>query len=250
MLALLIHCDTQGTFSSRRIEHLDPRRRDRRERHGAGRPIPGRERQHQQHEQDGRAAGVADPERAVGEVRHRGPERRGRDDHQPVEPAVAPPCCDLRADQDGKHHEEDRAPERVAQAHRHRDRVATGLAQRRRGHLDDPEQPGDFRNLAVAPPLGPAHPGRLARRIAPSLRIATRPANRMGPPRPSSGVRWGRTTPQNGSHATVANASRPHRRGCGPAPRRTPPAPRATRKLPRRLRAARRANRARRRPRG
>src|SRR5690606_19378507 len=42
---------------------------------------------------------------------------------------------------------EDRGAGRVAELHRHRDRVAAGLAQGGDQHLDDPEAEGDFRNL-------------------------------------------------------------------------------------------------------
>ena len=41
-------------------------------------------------------------------------------------------------------------PTRVAEVHRHRHRVAAGLAERRRHDLDDPEPERDLRNLAEA----------------------------------------------------------------------------------------------------
>ena len=44
-----------------------------------------------------------------------------------------------------ENHEEDARGDQVTEVHRHRQRVAAGLAERGGGDLDDPEQQGDFR---------------------------------------------------------------------------------------------------------
>ena len=67
------------------VERLDPRRADGIHRNSAFRPVPHGEDQHQATEQKGRAAGVADAERAVGEVGHGRAECGRGDDRRPIE---------------------------------------------------------------------------------------------------------------------------------------------------------------------
>ena len=55
---------------------------------------------------------------------------------------------DLSRDRDHEQGEENGGAEGVAQVHRHGKCIPTRLAQRRRGHLDDPKGQGDFGNLA------------------------------------------------------------------------------------------------------
>jgi len=58
------------------------------------------------------------------------------------------PSPNLRPDCDGKKNKENNRAGCVPQVQRHGERVATGLAQRGRGNLDNPEADRDLRHLA------------------------------------------------------------------------------------------------------
>jgi len=58
--------------------------------------------------------------------------------------------ADLRGHGNGEHRRKDRRSGQVAEVHRHRHRIAAGLAEGGCEYLDDPESQGDFRNLARA----------------------------------------------------------------------------------------------------
>src|SRR5216683_6845960 len=58
--------------------------------------------------------------------------------------------ADLRGHGDGEDRRKDRRAGQVAEVHRHRHRIAAGLAEGGCEYLDDPESQGDFRNLARA----------------------------------------------------------------------------------------------------
>jgi hypothetical protein len=54
----------------------------------------------------------------------------------------------LRDNHDHKNADENKAGERVAEVHRHRNSIATGLPECGRKYLDEPEDESDFWNLA------------------------------------------------------------------------------------------------------
>ena len=54
---------------------------------------------------------------------------------------------DLGADSDKEDCDKDRRAHQIAEIQRHRHRVATGLAERGRENLDEPEAERDFGNL-------------------------------------------------------------------------------------------------------
>jgi hypothetical protein len=55
---------------------------------------------------------------------------------------------DLRNHRNGEDADENEAADGIAKVHGHRNRVASGLPERRREYLDDPEDQRDFRDLA------------------------------------------------------------------------------------------------------
>ena len=138
----------------RPVEGFDPRRRDRIDRDSVPRPRPDRERREEQREQKRRSARIADPERAVCEIGHRlWPHGSRRDDRQPVEVGVEIRGANLSDHRQQEYAAKDDRADRVAQFHRHRDRVAAGLSECRSENLQDPEPKRDFRHLGqrVAP---------------------------------------------------------------------------------------------------
>jgi len=112
------------------------------------REAPQHQRCGEQQRQQCRAAGVADAERAVGEIGHGGTEGGGCDDRRPIEQGMESPRRDLRRDERDQRDEKQQASRQVTPVKRHGDGVAAGLTQRGGGDLDDPEDQGDLRNLA------------------------------------------------------------------------------------------------------
>ena len=56
---------------------------------------------------------------------------------------------DLRAHGHQKNYGKNPGPHQVTKIHRHRDQIPARFSKRGRGNLDDPEQQGDFGNLAA-----------------------------------------------------------------------------------------------------
>jgi hypothetical protein len=79
-------------------------------------------------------------------------------------------CKDLRDDQHDKQAEEQGGAGEIAPVERHGDGVAAGLAQRRRGDLDDPEAKGNFGDLAQSVSCMGFRPTFLAKIVLPGCR--------------------------------------------------------------------------------
>jgi hypothetical protein len=112
------------------------------------RPIPKPERGQDADKQDRRASRIADAERAIGEVGHRGARGRGSDDGPPIENGVEPSRNDLEEDEHDESPEEQRRACEIAPVHRHGDRVAACFSKCRREDFYNPEGQGDGGNLA------------------------------------------------------------------------------------------------------
>jgi hypothetical protein len=110
--------------------------------------VPDAERDHQQRKEQRRPAGISDSERAVGEIGHGGAGGRGCHDHKPVEQRRKGSRGNLRNEGGQQDANENQAADRIAERHRHRNRVAAGFAKRGCEYLDEPEHERDFGNLA------------------------------------------------------------------------------------------------------
>ncbi len=140
------------------IECLHLRRAYGVDRDGAFRCIPQREHGHETGEEQRGAAGIADAQRAVGEIRHGGSEGGRGHDRAPIEERVEFFRHDLGDYQRNQQAEEQRGPGQIAPVERHRHRVAAGFAEGRCGDLDDPEGERDFGDLAQrCLPVGLVH---------------------------------------------------------------------------------------------
>jgi hypothetical protein len=105
----------------------------------ARRPVPKAKRGQQTNQQNRRAAGVADTQRAIGEIRHRGAEGRVGDDRRPVEKGMKLLRHDLQADEDYQGSEEESGTGQIALVERHGDGIAAGFVFKRK------KQPTAFR---------------------------------------------------------------------------------------------------------
>ena len=110
--------------------------------------MPDQQRGEQEREQQHAAAGVADTERAIGEISERRSYRRRRDDRDPIEDRVKFPSPNLRIDRNGEDDGEDSRADEIAEVQRHRKRIAACFAERRGCNLDQPKNERDFRHLA------------------------------------------------------------------------------------------------------
>ncbi len=164
-------CRAQGLRKGDRqpVKQLRPTTDNVCRRHLAFDRLPGRQRTQHQRQEQGRAAGIADAQGAVGIVRQGRARSRRCDDGRPVKPRTIALCPDLQPHEQGQGQAEYQGPDEVAVdwADRrrgcgfpkptHADRVAAGFAKRRREYFGDPETKRNGRNLAEVVPCRFVH---------------------------------------------------------------------------------------------
>ena len=94
-------------------------------------------------------AGVADAERAIDEIGHRGAKRRGGDDGRPVEKGMKRLRDDLQGYQQHQRNQVQGGPRQITPVQGHRDGIATSHAKRGCRDFDDPEGKCNLGNLVM-----------------------------------------------------------------------------------------------------